>query len=290
MIPVRRAETMEELLQALDDRKQRVCPIAGGTDVVPGLRGNLRRFADYTRLIDISSLSPLKGISVDGDFLKIGSASTFTDIVNNEEVRQQAPLLTEACSRIGSEQIRNRATIGGNVVNNAPCADSIPALLVYDAQLVVRSIETERRVKLDDFLLSPYRVNKSDNEVVTAFCLPLLKSNMEGFYYKLSRRMGASISRITLALLMETDSDLISEFRFATGAVTAVATRLPQIEEQALHRPCTREEFIFLAQSLGQCIEEMTGHRWSSAYKLPVIQQLFFQMLQNTYLNIIRGK
>jgi hypothetical protein len=153
-------------------------------------------------------------------------------------------------------------------------------------------------------------VQKGVDELVTEILIPVPTGDLYGSFYKLGRRCGVSISRITLALLMSTQTghqegakrikgpdhtgsilqeEHITELRVAGGSVTAVATRFPDVEEMAFNTTANQEHFIELSQQLGKSMYAVTGDRWSTPYKLPVAQQIFFQMLTETYSRI-RGE
>ncbi|MDW7680069.1 MAG: FAD binding domain-containing protein, partial [bacterium] len=217
------------------------------------------------------------------DGIVIGSAASFSEILKNELINHHFPLLSTAASRVGSVQIRNRATIGGNFVNNAPCADSVPSLLVYDAEIRIRSVEAERAVSLANFLLKPYQTQLRSDEVVTQIRLPFLSEIYLGGFYKLGRRRGVAISRITLAVLMKLVESKIDDIRIASGAVTPIGKRFVSLEQFARGKTVSDHLYRELARMLGNEILDATGLRWSSAYKLPVIQQMFYQQLQHIY-------
>jgi len=275
-----RPRTLDEALSALSENHGNAAVLAGGTDIVPGLQQGSRRFASITKLIDIGAIPELKAMDFDGQLLRIGAGITFSELSHDPLVRENFPLLTEAAQGIGSVQIRNRATIGGNCCNNAPCADSVPPLLVYEARLRILSHKSERIVWLQDFLLKPYHTQLQPDEILVQIILPSLPKGYWGKFYKLGRRRGVAISRITLALLIKVGADVIEDIRLASGAVTPIGVRFHELEAEARGKPCSDELFRHLAARLGQAILEKTGLRWSTAYKLPVVQQMFYQLLE----------
>ncbi len=214
----------------------------------------------------------------------MGPQRTFSEIINDQNINKYFPLITKAVSQIGSHQIRNRATIGGNFINNAPCADSVPALLIYNAILEIKSINETKEIPLSEFLLKQYQTALSKNEIVTKIKIPLLKENYLGKFYKLGRRRGVAISRISLALLMKQSYGIIDDIRIASGAVTPIGTRFYEIEEMLKSKAADSELFKEAAQKIGQHILELTGLRWSSIYKLPVVQQKIYQLLEEINL------
>lgn len=254
--------------------------IAGGTDILPGFQIGSRRFRDVKTLIDIHSLPELSRIRETDEGFSIGGAVTFTQIMRDGTVRQHFPLLVQAASTLGSVQIRNRASLTGNFVNNAPCADSVPPLLVYDARLRILSADEKREISLADFLLGPYRTQLRPGEIVSEILLPKPPEGYHGKFYKLGRRRGVAISRITLAVLIRTAFGKIDDIRIASGAVTPIGKRFPKLEALARGKPADPDFLKELAARLGEQIIEVTGLRWSSAYKLPVVQQMFYQLLR----------
>ena len=197
-----RPKNLNELLSLLNKFNSDAKILAGGTDIIPGFQQGASRFKKIKLLLDINQISELKVIEKKNGHITIGEAVTFSEIIKNSLIKENFPLLRKAASGIGSVQIRNRATMVGNFVNNAPCADSVPALLVYNAFVKIKSLQQQREITLKDFLKRPYQTQLNPDEVVTEIKLPIVSNSYRGDFYKLSRRRGVAISRITLALLM----------------------------------------------------------------------------------------
>ena len=275
-----RPADLDEALGILAAGDEAFKPLAGGTDIVPGLQQGSHRFAGIKKLVDIHHLPELNTVRETETGISIGAAVSFTAIQHNPLIREHFPLLAKAVSTIGSVQIRNRATIAGNFVNNAPCADSVPPLLVYDAEIRIRSAGHERKLRLEEFLVKPYRTQLQPDELVTEILLPAPPAGYRGDFYKLGRRRGVAISRITLALLLKMQQETIEDIRIAAGAVTPIGKRFPGLEDFAKGKKTTSDFLKELAQKLGQKVLDTTGLRWSTPYKLPVTQQMFYQLLQ----------
>lgn len=273
-------ESLQEIAVMMHNFGEEARILAGGTDIIPALRHKSARFARVKKLIDIKNIPALHRIKEEKNSLRIGSAVTFTEIVENSLINERFPLLAQAASRIGSVQIRNRATIGGNLVNNAPCADSAPPLLVYNAEITVLSPNGVKKVPLSDFLSSPYRTQLSNGEIVTEIEIPFLDDDYRGEFYKLGRRRAVAISRISLAILAKIERAKVQDLRIASGAVTPIAKRFFDLEKEALGKKLDKSFSKKLAQELGRQVLEITGLRYSTAYKLPVVQQLFYQLLR----------
>ncbi|MGD9900416.1 MAG: xanthine dehydrogenase family protein subunit M [Calditrichaceae bacterium] len=276
----RRPQSLQEALTIMAEYGSRARILAGGTDILPGFHQGSRRFENIDLLVDLNAIPVMKTISEESGQIAIGGGVTFSQIIKNELINKKYPLLVRAASGIGSLQIRNKATITGNFVNNAPCADSVPPLLVYDARLLIQSKVDQREISLEEFLVKPYGTQLKEDEIVTKIVLPAPDDDWHGDFYKLGRRRAVSISRITLALLLKTDGDVIQEMRMASGAITPIGKRFKNIEKLAEGRQIGSDLFKELSTKLGEEIMDVTGLRWSSAYKVPVVQQLFYQLLK----------
>ncbi|MBI2418379.1 MAG: FAD binding domain-containing protein [Ignavibacteriales bacterium] len=256
-------KTIAEALQLLS-KQENVKIIAGGTDVITGFHQESSRFTKTGALIDINRIPELHQISETTGSVWIGAGCTFTQVVNSPVVQKEFPLLVQASSGVGSLQIRNRATIGGNFVNNAP-----------------QSADNSRTMPLQEFLIRPYCTQLAFNEIVTNITLAKLPGSYHGSYYKLGRRRGVAISRITVAALLNVVDDAIADIRFASGAATPIGMRFPEIEALAMNQKVSDDLLRKLAIQTGELVLERTGLRWSTAYKLPVLQQLCYQELFN---------
>lgn len=276
--------SVKEVVELLSENNSGTRLLAGGTDIIPGFQIDSKRFRDIDCLIDLDGVDEMKSISESDDEVSIGAACSFTEISRNRIIKDNLPLLSEAANSIGSPQIRNRATIAGNFINNAPCADSVPPLLVYDALLDKISNEGIQRTSLEETLLVPYQTTVKPNEVVTKIIIPKKRKNYFGTFYKLGRRRGVAISRITLALLLLVEDDKIKDIKIASGAVTPIGMRLRELEEYCMGKSPGKELFKEVSNNLGKKILDVTGLRWSSHYKVKVVQQMLYQLLEKLYM------
>ncbi len=278
-------KTLNRALSILSKYKKDAKILAGGTDIIPGFHISSRRFIDTKLLIDIKKISQFNQIKEKKDSVEIGPCVTFTQIAENPVIRKYFPLLSKAAETIGSVQIRNRATIVGNFVNNAPCADSVPPLLVYDAQIQIESLKRMRVIPLQKFLIKPYTTALKNDEIVTKVILHKLGNGYSGDFYKLGRRRAVAISRISLAVLMKKSNDIIEEIRIASGAVTPIGIRFYELENSFKGKTTDSATFKELSIMLGRKVLDITGLRWSSEYKLPVLQQAFYYLLMRISRN-----
>jgi CO/xanthine dehydrogenase FAD-binding subunit len=187
--------------------------LAGGTDLIIRLRDGTIR-PDI--VVDVKGLAEIDdGLHVDGDRLVIGGRTVMTDIAGHPVVRRDFAALAEAAAVVGSVQIRNRATLAGNIGNASPAADTVPSLLVYDATIVVRGTAGERRVPADEvFVRSGVTTLKAD-EVIAAIEMPLPRGPRGSVHQRRTRRRGHDLASVTLACAIGEDGST----RIAYGSV-----------------------------------------------------------------------
>lgn len=208
-----RPASLAEAVGLLHDLGDRARPLAGGTDLIIRLRdGTIRPdvVVDVKRIPDLDD-----GIAVDGDRLVIGARAVMTDIAAHERVRSDFPALAEAAAVVGAVQIRNRATLAGNVCNASPAADTAPALLVYDAVVAVTGPAGSRRIPIDQVFVRSGVTTLAVGELVTAIELPLPGGPRGSVHLRRTRRRGHDLASVTFACTVLPDGTA----RVAYGSV-----------------------------------------------------------------------
>jgi carbon-monoxide dehydrogenase medium subunit len=191
-----RPESLEEVIGLLQEHGSDASLLAGGTDLVLGLRGG---WVTSPVIIDIKRIPELApSIDETGDSLVVGAGTVMADIVADERMRKYFPALVEAADVVGSVQIRNRATLAGNICNCSPAADTAPPLMVYGALAVIVGPGGERRVPVDRFMLGPGRTALERGELVTAIVVPLPGRPVGSAYLRHTRRKGTDLASVTL--------------------------------------------------------------------------------------------
>lgn len=223
-------ETVEEALMLLSDGAWRI--LAGGTDFYPAQGSRPLR----DNVLDINGLSGLRGIVRDGGDFVIGARTTWTDIVR-ADLPPAFDALKLAGREVGSVQIQNMGTVAGNLCNASPAADGVPALMVLDAEIVLRSSRGERRLPLQNFLLGNRRTDRQPHELVTALRIPARAAAGRSSFFKLGARryLVISIAMAAVRIAMD-DAGRIAEAAIAVGACSAVAQRLPLLEKVLVGR------------------------------------------------------
>ena len=174
-----------------------VTPIAGGTDVMVRITGEIGE--PPRRMVDLSRLGELRGISVDGDAVVLGALTTYTDIRRSSVCREHLPALVEASATIGAAQIQSRGTIGGNAANASPAGDTLPVLLALDAAFVIGGSRGERTVAANAFWIAYRRTALAPDELILRVRIPLA-GGRETRFRKIGTRRAQAISKVVLAL------------------------------------------------------------------------------------------
>ena len=253
--------------------------LAGGTDLLIELRKPSAKTP--TVVIDISRLQELKGIEETDNRIIIKPLTTHTEILESDIIRQFSPLLRQAVSTIGSPQIRNRGTIGGNIMNAAACADTVPPLMALDAMVKLLSVRGERLVPFIDFFVKPYQTIAAQNEILIEIRFPKLLPPAKSVFIKLGRRNALAISRLSVAaILQKTDTRLIQEARIVPGAAFPAWQRMTDAEKLLIGQQPSKELFAEAGKKVSEAMISFTGRRWSTEYKEPVIAVLVRRALE----------
>lgn len=191
-----RPATLAEAVGLLDTHGPDARLLAGGTDLIVGLRdGEIRPLV----VIDLKRIAELlPAIRDEVGAISISASTVMTDIAADDRVRRYFPALVEAANVVGSVQIRNRATLAGNICNASPAADTVPPLLVYGAVVIVAGPAGTRRVPIDDFIVGPGVTALARGELVTAIELPVPARSTGAAFTRLTRRRGTDLASVTL--------------------------------------------------------------------------------------------
>jgi CO/xanthine dehydrogenase FAD-binding subunit len=252
--------------------------LAGGTDVMIDMRTGVLK---CRYLLDVSRLPELHEIKVDGGELTIGAGVTITEIGRSEIVGRHSPALQIAAGKFASRQVRNIATIGGNVAHCSPCGDTIPPLLIHDAIAVVSNQQGQRLVSIEEMADGPYHCSLHPDELITHF---ILKPKPDGIdfadFQKIGRRRELAIARMSMAVMIAREIDKsISFIRFALGSCTPTPHRFRDIEDYLVGKIPDEKLLWEAGRRLAERMFEITGRRPSAVYKEPAIRGLFMRMM-----------
>lgn len=268
-----RVSGVEEACSALALLGPSARVLAGGTDLVISLRGDTER--RELAVIDIRTVASLRGIRDLGENLVVGALTTFAEIARSPLARSLATPLADAAARMGNPQVRNRATIGGNICNASPCADSVPPLLALSARLRFVSAEGERWLSVEDTIDGPYSTTVSPQSILTEIVIPKLPGQARASYVRLARRRGAAKARMAVAVVLVSGKDrALADVRIGCGSVTPRPHRMRRAEKILTGVAPTKEKVRASAAEVAAEMIDETGIRWSTEYKKPVVSAL----------------
>ncbi|MDD5014554.1 MAG: FAD binding domain-containing protein [Atribacterota bacterium] len=273
-------QKIEEVLNYLD-KFTKVHILAGGTDLLVNLYKESPRLPDFDYLLDISNILELKNINLISKFVEIGPLVTHSRLIHEPLIKNNFPVLTEAAYTIGSTQIRNRGTIGGNIVNASPAADLLPPLIALRAKVELTSGKGKRLLPLEEFLTGPYKTKLQANELLTKIKIPLLNDNYYTDFQKIGRRKALSIARLSLALVTKIGKEgIFQDTRVAPGSATPYPQSLPETEKAVNGQSIFHIDLEEIGKIAGKEMFSITGERWSTPYKKPTIAVLIKRALK----------
>jgi CO/xanthine dehydrogenase FAD-binding subunit len=251
-------------------------PIAGGTDVmVLYAAGKL----PARKLVSIWNLPELRGIEVFSDEIRIGAGCTYTELREHEIVAREFPLLARAASWTGGIANQNRGTIGGNIVNASPAADALPALLVYEAELILVSIRGERRLPYLTFHTGYKTTKLAADELVRAVCLPRRFSEYLHHARKVGARNAQAISKVCITALGRLADGRVEDVRIALGSVAPVPLRLIETERAVRGRSIDSELLTVARKVAASEIRPIDDIRSTARYRTEVTKNLVEEFL-----------
>lgn len=253
--------------------------LAGGTDLIIQMK---ERSVEADYIVDLANILELKGIVQDGDNLVIGSMVTFSEIEHNHLINKYIPLLAKAAGTVGSPQIRNTATIGGNIANAAVAADSLPALLALEAKVRLQKINAQKDVAIEDILVGANKTCIAPDEILTKIIIPIPQANTAMTFIKIGRRKALAIARLNLGLTLSMDMGRkTKKASLALGAVGVTAYRVPQVEELLMGKAINEDTITAACNLISEVVSEKLGTRSTASYKMAVAKAALSKALEN---------
>lgn len=278
-----KADSIEEAIRLLQENPEARL-IAGGTDVLVKLHKGKGQF---DHLIDIHDIAELNFINQndDGD-LVIGPLTCFTDVAESVLIRKHIPILSEAILTIGGPQVRNMATIGGNLCNGVPSADSATPLIALNAAVTVQGKDGSRQMPLEDFFLGPSRVAIEHNEIMTA--ITVTRDNYSGYYgnfFKYAMRDAMDIATIGCSAVCKVDDDVLIDLRLAYGVAAPVPIRCKETEDKIRGRKVSIRLLEDIAAAVKDDVSPRTSWRAARDFRLQIIATLARRVVKQAILN-----
>lgn len=272
---VLKATSVQDALKLLADNGN-AAVINGGTDVL--IRMKERKLKDAT-LISIQGLEELYGVTISGNgSIFIGPGTNFTDLAENSIIQEYIPALGYACSQVGSPQIRNIATIGGNICNGAVSADSVPTLLALDAVLEITSLDEVNQIPIRQFHTGPGKtVLNKQRELLTKIIIPKESyENHSANYIKFGQRNAMEISTLgcTVNLSLSEDKKTIKDYRIAFGVASSTPIRCPLLEEKIKGMETGEELFKTIRREVLNEVNPRDSWRASKELRVQLVKEL----------------
>lgn len=219
--------SLDDVLSLLANEPGQWKPFAGGTDLMVLLEAGKLEHRNY---INIWNLDELRGIDVADTHITLGALTTYTDVQENPTLRSEFPMLSQAASETGGLAIQNRGTLGGNIVNASPAADSPPALLAYDAEIELVSTQGSRWLQYQGFHTGYKQMSIRPDELLSRIRLPRNTTGAKHYYRKVGTRKAQAISKVCFAALARTNNEKIEDVRIVVGSVAPIVVRCVQTE------------------------------------------------------------
>ncbi|HEY0764528.1 MAG TPA: xanthine dehydrogenase family protein subunit M [Pyrinomonadaceae bacterium] len=251
-------------------------PFAGGTDLMVLLEaGKL----DHRNYVNIWGLDELRGIDVTDTHITLGALTTYTEVQSHPIVQNEFPMLCQAASETGGLAIQNRGTIGGNIVNASPAADSPPALLVYEAEIELVSTGVSRWLPYNGFHTGYKQMLIGPDELLARIRLPRNTHGASHYYRKVGTRKAQAISKVCFAGLARIDQGRIEDVRIAVGSVAPIIVRCVETENTLRRQTPGAETTQTACASLSREISPIDDIRSTAKYRLQVAKNLLTDFL-----------
>ena len=269
--------TLAEVYALLTERGRSIKVIAGGTDLMVLMNAHM---LDETEFVDIWRVNELREITDEGDALRIGALSTYTQLIRSALIQLYVPSLVAASRTIGAIQIQNRGTIGGNVVNASPAGDSLPVLAAYDAEIEIGSVRGTRQVAFNRFYAGYRRTVLEPDELVLALRIPKLKKGERDFFWKVGTRRAQAISKTVMAARAQIANGRIESISIGVGSVAPTVIRVPQTERLLAGAALTSDLVDRARQLIAQEVAPITDLRSTEHYRRTVTGNVLVKFLR----------
>ena len=252
-------------------------PFAGGTDLMVLLEAGKLPHKNY---LNIWNLNELRGIEVTASHVTLGALTTYTEVQQEQVLQKEFPMLCQAASETGGLAIQNRGTLGGNIVNGSPAADSPPALLVYDAEVELVSLKGARWVPYHQFHTGYKQMMIAPDELLMRIRLPRSTEKLQHYYRKVGTRKAQAISKVCFAGVARVSGKRIEDLRIAFGSIAPVPLRCVQTENALRGHELNKATIDRAREVLANEIVPIDDIRSTSNYRHQVSLNLLEDFLQ----------
>jgi len=280
-------QKIEEALEILSRYESEIKIIAGGTDL---LVQYFDRLYEINHWLDLKNIKELKDIRINKNQIEIGAMVTHTQLENSEDIKKYYPVLSQAAADIGSPQIRNRGTIGGNIVNASPAGDLLAPLMAYDAQFRLLSMQGEKIVPAEEFFIGPKKTILEPAQLLTQIILPLPSERTYGSWIKIGKRKALIVATITLALVVEMAEDhkTVKDVRTCLGSVAPTPIEIKEVKKMMAGKNFNQLNFAELGRIVEDKISPIDDIRGTREYRKDVAKKIMIKALEEIDENMGR--
>jgi carbon-monoxide dehydrogenase medium subunit len=275
--------TLSECAQMLAEHKGKARLLAGGTDLIIQMEQHKRK---PEVVIYAMRIPELRGVCVGDDgSVRIGATTTLREVETSSVIREKFPVLSYAASTVGSVQIRNLATIGGNVCNASPAGDTLPALLVLGAQARIQSVNGERVVPLEEVFTGPGQTCLAPEELLVEITLPAEAANLSALYYKQCVRQAMDIAVVGVGVSVKKNNGTCEDVKIALGAVAPIPFRAKTAEDAVRGKKVDSKLIQQAAEKARAESSPIDDVRGSAAFRKEMVRRLVRRGLNNLLTN-----
>lgn len=278
-----KAETSQDVFEQMKDKGDDLKLLMGGTDLFVQMRD---RGEGPGFLLDVKNLPGMQEISFDKkNGLKIGAAVALNSLSGHPNIQKYYSVLCQAADTVGNYQLRNRATLGGNICNASPSADMSPAALVYEGKVFLENPRGERELSLDQFWIGPGKTALEKDEFLKRIQFPTPPDKAVGCYHKLGRSKMGDLAIVGVALLAYPDSTTPAgiQFRIGINSTAPTAYRVPSVEEFLAQNPITDEILYKAAEGAMDISAPIEDQRATAIYQKKMVRNLVYKGLREVW-------
>ncbi len=271
--------SLQETLRLLNEKREKARLVAGATDLMLEIERGVRKGVET--IIDITRLPDLDCITLhEDDTIHIGPLVTHNDAAASKLLRERAFPLVSASWQVGAPQIRNRATIAGNLITASPANDTIPPLMALGAWVELASVRGTRRVPLAEFYTGVRKTVLEPDEMLVDIAFPAMKTSQRGTFLKLGLRRAQAISVVNVAVILDLENDTVKSAAITLGAVAPTIIHAPEAEAFLVGRELTDEVIARAGELAAQASRPIDDIRGSAAYRRAMVRVLVMRALR----------
>jgi len=253
--------------------------VAGGTDLMLQAGSGQKTYAPT--LINIQKITEMRGVSKDGDTIRIGALTTITDLLTDEIISEHLPVMADMADKFASDQIRNAGTVGGNICNASPAGDSLIPLLMYQAEAVLVTSSGTRNVPLNEFFTGPGSSVIQENELLIGVDVPVPPAGFQGGFGKFGPRPALEIAMAAVSIGGVVKDGIISDVRVAFGAVAPTPIRSAETEAALEGKKLDQETISAAGEIAASSVNPITDVRPSDWYRRHLIRVMTEEILND---------